>query len=136
MVLVLAWCHGERGAHRVSGPELLPIALVLAIGGGLLWRFGTAGSAMAPTQVATAGRAVNTTPAAAARGSTSPAASASSTSRSATVVAAASTLLEGSVQKSGNQVLINVQLIDAQTDNHLWAESYTRTLDNIFGVEG
>jgi tetratricopeptide (TPR) repeat protein len=32
--------------------------------------------------------------------------------------------------------LINVQLINAQTDNHLWAESYQRTLDNIFGVEG
>jgi TolB-like protein/Flp pilus assembly protein TadD len=46
------------------------------------------------------------------------------------------TILEGSVQKAGNQVLINVQLIDAKTDNHLWAESYTRTLDNIFGVEG
>src|SRR6185312_16059211 len=46
------------------------------------------------------------------------------------------TILEGSVQKAGNQVLINVQLIDAHSDNHLCAESYTRTLDNIFGVEG
>ncbi len=44
--------------------------------------------------------------------------------------------LEGSVQKSGNQVLINVQLIDAASDSHLWAEAYPRTLDNIFGVEG
>ena len=46
------------------------------------------------------------------------------------------TVLEGSVQKAGNQVLINVQLIDAHTDGHIWADSYTRTLDNIFGVEG
>ena len=46
------------------------------------------------------------------------------------------TILEGSVQKSGNQVLINVQLIDANTDSHLWAEAYPRTLDNIFGIEG
>ena len=46
------------------------------------------------------------------------------------------TILEGSVQKAGNSVLINVQLIDANTDTHLWAEAYTRTLDNIFGVEG
>ena len=46
------------------------------------------------------------------------------------------TILEGSVQKVGNQVLINVQLIDANTDAHIWAESYQRTLDNIFGVEG
>ncbi|MGA9852283.1 MAG: tetratricopeptide repeat protein [Gammaproteobacteria bacterium] len=46
------------------------------------------------------------------------------------------TILEGSVQKAGNQVLINVQLIDASTDSHIWAQSYQRTLDNIFGVEG
>lgn len=46
------------------------------------------------------------------------------------------TILEGSVQKAGNQVLINVQLIDAQTDEHIWAQAYTRTLYNVFGVEG
>ncbi len=45
-------------------------------------------------------------------------------------------ILEGSVQKAGNQVLINVQLIDAATDEHIWAQAYTKTLDNIFGVEG
>jgi TolB-like protein len=46
------------------------------------------------------------------------------------------TILEGSVQRAGNQVLINVQLVDANTDAHLWAEAYTRGLDNIFDVEG
>lgn len=46
------------------------------------------------------------------------------------------TILEGSVQKAGDHVLINVQLIDARTDSHLWAEAYTRKLDDIFGVEG
>ncbi len=45
-------------------------------------------------------------------------------------------LLEGSVQKSGNAVHINVQLIKAATDEHVWAESYDRELQNIFGVEG
>ena len=45
-------------------------------------------------------------------------------------------ILEGSVQKAGDQVHINVQLIRAATDEHLWAESYTRKLENIFGVEG
>jgi TolB-like protein/Tfp pilus assembly protein PilF len=39
ITLVLAWYHGERGAQRVSGTELLIIGLVLAVGGGLLWRF-------------------------------------------------------------------------------------------------
>jgi len=45
-------------------------------------------------------------------------------------------ILEGSVQKAGNAVHINVQLIGAAKDEHLWAESYNRTLDDIFGVEG
>lgn len=45
-------------------------------------------------------------------------------------------LLEGSVQKAGDRVHINVQLINAVTDAHLWAESYDRKLDDIFGVEG
>src|SRR5947208_2439481 len=45
-------------------------------------------------------------------------------------------ILEGSVQKAGEAVHINVQLIKAATDEHLWAESYDRELKNIFGVEG
>ncbi|MDB5986363.1 MAG: hypothetical protein JWR16_1416 [Nevskia sp.] len=45
-------------------------------------------------------------------------------------------ILEGSVQKAGAAVHINVQLIRAATDEHLWAESYNRKLDDIFGVEG
>jgi TolB-like protein/Tfp pilus assembly protein PilF len=39
ITLVVAWYHGERGAQRVSGTELIIIGLVLAVGGGLLWRF-------------------------------------------------------------------------------------------------
>src|SRR6058998_2598635 len=42
VTLVLAWYHGERGAQRVTGTELLIIGLVLALGGGLLWRFAAA----------------------------------------------------------------------------------------------
>ncbi|MEY2577136.1 MAG: hypothetical protein QOF80_2623 [Verrucomicrobiota bacterium] len=45
-------------------------------------------------------------------------------------------LLEGSVQKVGNAVHVNVQLIRVATDEHLWAESYNRKLDDIFAVEG
>src|SRR5437867_5479215 len=45
-------------------------------------------------------------------------------------------LLEGSVQKIANAVHINVQLIRAATDEHLWAESYNRKLDDVFRVEG
>ncbi|RDI97432.1 hypothetical protein DVT68_16935 [Dyella solisilvae] len=46
------------------------------------------------------------------------------------------TLLEGTVQRVDNQVLVNVQLIDASSGDHLWAKAYTRTLDNVFNVEG
>ena len=45
------------------------------------------------------------------------------------------TILEGSVQKAGDQVRVNVQLINAQTDSHLWADTYDRKLTDIFGVE-
>jgi serine/threonine protein kinase/Tfp pilus assembly protein PilF len=44
-------------------------------------------------------------------------------------------ILEGSVQKVGDQVRVNVQLINAQTDSHLWADTYDRKLTDIFGVE-
>ena len=44
-------------------------------------------------------------------------------------------ILEGSVQKSGDQVRVNVQLINAATDAHLWAEIYDRRLVDIFAVE-
>jgi TolB-like protein len=45
-------------------------------------------------------------------------------------------VLEGSVQKIANAVHVNVQLIRTATDEHLWAESYNRKLDDVFGVEG
>src|SRR5262249_17369346 len=45
-------------------------------------------------------------------------------------------ILEGSVQKIANAVHVNVQLIRAATDEHLWADSYNRKLDDVFGVEG
>src|SRR5262249_2957163 len=44
-------------------------------------------------------------------------------------------ILEGSVQKAANQVRVNVQLINAQTDSHLWSETYDRNFTDILGVE-
>src|SRR5262245_11351902 len=44
-------------------------------------------------------------------------------------------ILEGSVQKAAEQVRVNVQLVDAQSDSHLWANTYDRKLTDIFGVE-
>jgi TolB-like protein len=46
-------------------------------------------------------------------------------------------VMEGSVQRAGERVRINVQLIDANTDEHLWAEIYDRelTTDNLFDIQ-
>jgi TolB-like protein/tetratricopeptide (TPR) repeat protein len=44
-------------------------------------------------------------------------------------------IVEGSVQKSNDQVRVNVQLINAENDAHLWAETYDRKLTDIFAVE-
>jgi len=45
------------------------------------------------------------------------------------------TIVEGSVRKAGNQIRITTQLINAITDEHLWADSYDRNLDNVFEVQ-
>jgi TolB-like protein/Tfp pilus assembly protein PilF len=44
-------------------------------------------------------------------------------------------LLEGSVQRSGNRVRVNAQLIDARSDSHLWAQTYDRDLADVFAVQ-
>ena len=44
-------------------------------------------------------------------------------------------VLEGSVRKSGNQVRVTVQLIEAGSDTHLWSETYDRPLDNSFALQ-
>ena len=44
-------------------------------------------------------------------------------------------VLEGSVQRSGNQVRVNAQLIDAETDTHLWAERFERDIGDLFTLQ-
>ncbi|HKW43459.1 MAG TPA: tetratricopeptide repeat protein [Thermoplasmata archaeon] len=45
------------------------------------------------------------------------------------------TLLEGSVRKAGNKVRITLQLIDARSEEHLWAQAYDRDLEDIFAIQ-
>src|SRR5438309_11876196 len=47
----------------------------------------------------------------------------------------AATLLDGSVRRAGDRVRIVAQLVDAETDRHLWAETYDRQLTDIFGIQ-
>ena len=44
-------------------------------------------------------------------------------------------ILEGSVRKSGDRIRVTAQLIEVSTDTHLWSETYTRELDDIFAVQ-
>jgi len=46
-----------------------------------------------------------------------------------------STILEGSVRRSGNRVRVNVQLINTANDEHIWAEDYDRELTDVFAIQ-
>ena len=48
---------------------------------------------------------------------------------------ACSYVVEGSVRKAGNRVRVTVQLIDAESDHHVWAERYDRELEDIFAIQ-
>ena len=192
VALLLAWYHGELGRQRASGTELLLIALVLAVGGGLLWRFARVGpthtdsaNAATPADHAVSATAPNSgSPAQGSSVAAIPAKSiavlpfvnmsgdpkndyfsdgiteeildalaqvpmlkvAARTSafafkgkaedlRKVGEVLDVATVLEGSVQKSGDEVRITAQLIDTRTGYHLWSEKYDRKLTSIFVVE-
>jgi len=184
VTLVLAWYHGERGAQRVIGTELLILALLLALGGGFLWRFasasrGSAEKAVIPTPptppllvaspvpgLAIAEKSIAVLPfdnlnddknaayfadgiqdeiltklagiadlKVISRTSTAKYKSKPEDLRTVSQQLGVATVLEGSVQKSGEQVRVNVQLIDARVDSHLWAKSYDRDIKDVFAVE-
>ena len=189
ITLVLAWYHGERGAQHVAGTELLIVALLLAIGGGLLWWFAQRPYEPVKQAATTPAADVATRTAKPEGAAPSPAlpirdksiavlpfdnlseeksnayfasgmrdeiltrlagirdlkvSSRTSTEQYASHPADIRTVanelgvvavLEGSVQKAGDSVHIAVQLIDARTDAHLWAESYDGDLKEIFRVE-
>ena len=191
VALVLAWYHGERGAQKISGTEIVILALLLAIGGGLLWRFERATPITSSPDAAvgtTSSGLRGAAPVAATRGLTQtvaiPAKSvavlpfvnmsgdpkndyfsdgiteeildalaqlpnlkvAARTSafafkgkaedlRKVGEVLDVATVLEGSVQKSGDEVRITAQLIDTRSGYHLWSEKYDRKLTSIFAVE-
>ena len=65
IALLLAWYHGERGAQKVSGTELLLLSLLLLIGGGMLWKFAPTSPEALPQQVAAPAKSAPTPVAAA-----------------------------------------------------------------------
>ena len=179
LALILAWYHGERGTQRVSGTELLIIGLVLALGGGFLWRFagtsrpGASNIPPLPNDRMMSGPAQ---PIPAKSIAVLPFDNLSRDPDNAyfcegvqdeiltrlakvadlKVISRTSTeqfkskpddlpqiaqqlgvahILEGSVQKARDQVRVNVQLINATSNAHLWADTYDRKLTDIFAVE-
>lgn len=176
--LVLAWFHGERGEQKTSRTELLILAALLAVGGGVIWnaeRGTTVAGKPAPTEVpvtaAIAKPAINPRSIAVlpfanlsadkdnayfadgiqdeilsrlskiadlkvvSRTSTMRYASKPDNLPEIARALGVATILEGSVQKVGNAVRINVQLIQADTDAHLWGEIYDRQLVDIFAIQ-
>lgn len=173
VTLVLAWYHGERGAQRVGGTELLILTLLLALGGGFLWQFSGASRAPVvrsaiepPSSIAIAEKSIAVLPfenlsdeksnayfadgiqdeiltrlakiaelKVISRTSTQRFKSAPGDLRQIAQQLGVTNILEGSVQKTTDQVRVNVQLINAATDAHLWADTYDRKLTDIFAVE-
>ena len=173
VTLVLAWYHGERGAQRVTGTELLINGLVLALGGGFLWRFAAVRSADSKTAtVPNESRSVINAKSIAvlpfenrshdpdnayfadgiqdeiltrlakiadlkviSRTSTQHYKSAPENLPEIARQLGVAHIVEGSVQKSGDSVRVNVQLIKAANDSHLWADTFDRKLTDIFSVE-
>ncbi|MFL6516106.1 MAG: tetratricopeptide repeat protein [Chthoniobacterales bacterium] len=179
ITLVVAWYHGERGAQRVTGTELLILALLLAIGGGLLWRFAVASGENRANSIGkpndanvlgapavTSSKSIAVLPfdnlsddkanayfaegvqdeiltrlakvadlKVISRTSTQRFKSAPSDLREIAKQLGVMHIVEGSVQKANDQVRVNVQLINALTDAHLWADTFDRRLNDIFAVE-
>lgn len=179
VTLLLAWYHGERGEQKVSSTELILIALVLVVGGALVWRsnlqvpetpLATTTIAAVPDEaaekVAISAKSIAVLPfenlssekenayfaegiqdeiltrlakvgdlKVISRTSTQRYASQPDNLKEIAKTLGVANILEGSVQKVGNSVRINVQLIQAETDTHLWAEIYDRELVDIFAVQ-
>jgi TolB-like protein/Flp pilus assembly protein TadD len=175
VVLVVAWYHGEKGRQRVSGPELLIIALLLLISGGVLSTFsGSEGpdDPSAETNRVRHERSENPSIAVLPLDNISPDPGDAHYSEgmhdeiisqlqkisALTVISRTSVMqyregnktipeiaaelgvdfvLEGSVRKEGDRIRLTAQLIDAEHDEHLWANSYNRqlTVGGLFEIQ-
>jgi len=189
VVLVLAWYHGERGAQRISSTEIVILALLLAVGGGLLWRFERAPNALAVAAQTRSPDAAQRNPGITTRDASAhaieiPAKSVAvlplnnesgekdqqyfsdglsedlinalsqfaglkvisrnssfqfrdSKQPSAAIGRALGVahLLEGSVQKLGNEVRISAELVNAADGSTLWSQHYDRPYKDLFALQ-
>ena len=172
--LVLAWYHGERGEQRVSGVEISLLTLLLAIGGGFLWRVAVTGHAGdAPGAADATGVAASLGAAStavlpfvnmsadkaneyfsdgmtetllnrlaqvpelkvAARTSSFSFKGTNTDMRKIGAALGVASLVEGSVQQSGDTLRITAQLIRAVDGVHLWSRNYDRKAADLFAIQ-
>jgi TolB-like protein len=167
--LVLAWYHGERGEQRVGGIEISLLALLLAIGGGILWRvavsgrvgdvpagaaasLGAASTAVLPFVNMSADKAneyfsdgmtetllnrLAQVPElkVAARTSSFSFKGTNTDMRKIGAALGVASLVEGSVQQSGDTLRITAQLIRAADGTHLWSHNYDRKAADLFAIQ-
>ena len=180
VIVTLAWYHGARGQQRVSGTEVMIIALMLALGGAFLWRDSTdhdqaaKSAAVEPVSTAPPSAAADARPSIAvlpfenrsrleddaffvdgvhddilaqlskvsalrviSRTSVEQFRDTKLPMKAIADLLGVTKILEGGVQRAGDRVRVSVQLIEAATDAHLWAENYDRELSaaNIFAIQ-
>ena len=172
--LVLAWYHGERGEQRVSGVEISLLALLLAIGGGILWRVAVstrAGDASLPIAAIGAAASLGAASTAvlpfvnmsadkaneyfsdgmtetllnrlaqvpelkvAARTSSFSFKGTNTDMRKIAAALGVASIVEGSVQQSGDTLRITAQLIRAVDGTHLWSHNYDRKSADLFAIQ-
>ena len=169
--LVLAWYHGDRGEQRVGGIEISLLALLLAIGGGFLWRVavsGRAGGEQASIGAAASLGAASTAVLpfvnmsadkaneyfsdgmtetllnrlaqvpelkVAARTSSFSFKGTNTDMRKIGAALGVASLVEGSVQQSGDTLRITAQLIRAVDGTHLWSRNYDRKAADLFAIQ-
>jgi TolB-like protein len=176
VVITLAWYHGAKGLKRISGPELLIVALLLFLVGSVLWYQTRSGSSRA-VSASTAASPSSTAPIAPRTsiavmpfanltgdaskdylgdgmseelidvltnvpGLTVPSRTSSfaykgrnTDLRQIARDLQVGTVLEGSVRSAGDRIRITAQLIDAQSDRHLWSGTYNRKFADLFKLQ-
>jgi TolB-like protein len=169
--LVLAWYHGERGEQRISGIEVSLLALLLAIGGVILWRVGVSGRAGDASVSSGAAASLGAASTAvlpfvnmsadkaneyfsdgmtetllnrlaqvpelkvAARTSSFSFKGTNTDMRKIGAALGVASLVEGSVQQSGDTLRITAQLIRAADGTHLWSRNYDRKAADLFAIQ-
>jgi TolB-like protein len=131
VALLLAWYHGERGAQKVSGTEFALLALLLAIGGGLAWRFGPANGETGSEPLSSVStKSIAVLPFDNRSGDASQNYYADGLTDELTT-----TLVTGSVLRAEGRIRYTAELVSAITEKTLWADRFERDEKDILTLQ-